>query len=304
MTLEEIRNFLKVVDVGSTTKAAEELYISRQGLRNSITRLENELGAPLLERTKAGLEPTDFGRFFAEEAREMERWLQDLGSARERFEIKTDRTIDLVYSSRSDSLQAMIRRICDSFAAAYRRCRVNVVLDEERFHSGEEVFREYDVFVRADMDAPYCEKIYLPPREYILCVGEKHPLFNEPVLSVENIRNEKFVTGYSTTPMYEWIKSIGVPEDNIYFDKFNSEVKRALIASGEVIGLVSSENRGNFTGLFGSQIRMIPLYPPLVISEVMLIPRESIEKKDIVRSFYEFCLNYIDAEKYKNHHHV
>mgnify|MGYP002869948297 CR=1 FL=1 len=150
------------------------------------------------------------------------------------------------------------------------------------------------------MDAPYCNKLYMPPIEYVLCVGRRHPLFNEPVLSLEDVRNETFVTGHRAAPMYEWIKSAGVPDEKIYFDRFNADIKKALIDSGRVIGMISNVHSDRFVDLFGNDIRMIPMYPPLIISEVLMIHKKKIEAKDIVRSFHEFCLAYLDSEKYKS----
>lgn len=55
------RYFLTVSQVGNITRAAEALYISRQGLSSSINKLEDELGVPLFERSKDGVELTEGG---------------------------------------------------------------------------------------------------------------------------------------------------------------------------------------------------------------------------------------------------
>lgn len=60
--LEEQRNF---------SRAAQELYLSPQGLNSAIRRLEGEVGQPLIEMRNGAVELTDFGRVFSLHAREM-----------------------------------------------------------------------------------------------------------------------------------------------------------------------------------------------------------------------------------------
>lgn len=51
MRVETLEHFLEVVRSGSFSRAAQQLYISQQGLSNSIRTLEKELGVELFERT-------------------------------------------------------------------------------------------------------------------------------------------------------------------------------------------------------------------------------------------------------------
>ena len=51
MRVESLEYFLEVVRAGSFSRAAQQLYISQQGLSNSIRTLEKELGVELFERT-------------------------------------------------------------------------------------------------------------------------------------------------------------------------------------------------------------------------------------------------------------
>ena len=60
--------FKTVCDAGSIGHAAEQLFISPQGLSKSMARLEAELGSALLVRTNRGVEPTRAGRLLYERA--------------------------------------------------------------------------------------------------------------------------------------------------------------------------------------------------------------------------------------------
>lgn len=65
MTLDQIRYFLTVVECGSLSKAAGQLFLSQSTLSYQIKALEEELGFPLLMRTSGGVIPTDTGRYLA-----------------------------------------------------------------------------------------------------------------------------------------------------------------------------------------------------------------------------------------------
>lgn len=61
MKLEQLFQFISVVQNGSINKASIDLYISQSSLSRSIKMLENELGAPLLIRTSQGITLTRYG---------------------------------------------------------------------------------------------------------------------------------------------------------------------------------------------------------------------------------------------------
>ena len=61
MTNGQINCFITVVDEGSFAKAASALFISQPAISKSISKMEEELGFPLLERKVGSLRPTRAG---------------------------------------------------------------------------------------------------------------------------------------------------------------------------------------------------------------------------------------------------
>ncbi len=66
MILQDFSYFLRVVELGSITKAAESLYVSQPSLTKYIHKLERELGISLFDRSHLPLRLTDAGRCFYE----------------------------------------------------------------------------------------------------------------------------------------------------------------------------------------------------------------------------------------------
>lgn len=61
MNINELKYFIKVADQQSLSKAANELYISYQGLSKSIKSLETELNCSLFEKSGNGYKLTESG---------------------------------------------------------------------------------------------------------------------------------------------------------------------------------------------------------------------------------------------------
>jgi len=62
LNLRRLKYFVKIVDVGSLTQAAEVLHIAQPALSQQLATLEGEFHQQLLVRTKRGVEPTEAGR--------------------------------------------------------------------------------------------------------------------------------------------------------------------------------------------------------------------------------------------------
>ena len=77
-SLTDIAVFVRVVDDGSFTRAAERLKLSRSVVSKYVTRLEERLGARLLNRTTRRLSLTEAGRIFYDRSR---RGLRDIEDA-------------------------------------------------------------------------------------------------------------------------------------------------------------------------------------------------------------------------------
>ncbi|MDE2147650.1 MAG: LysR family transcriptional regulator [Burkholderiales bacterium] len=67
--IQALRLFVRVVDLGSFSKAAAELGIGQPAATKQVARLEAQLGSRLLHRSTHGVTPTEIGQLYVEKCR-------------------------------------------------------------------------------------------------------------------------------------------------------------------------------------------------------------------------------------------
>ncbi|WP_233887991.1 LysR family transcriptional regulator [Paraburkholderia flagellata] len=103
MDIKQLRALLAVAETGSVTRAAETLHIVQPAVSRQLKLLEEDIGTPMFERGRYGMELTEAGDILVEHAR---RALQELDRARAEIQpddaqISGDVTIGLLPSTSS-----------------------------------------------------------------------------------------------------------------------------------------------------------------------------------------------------------
>lgn len=75
MDLRQLRYFTEIVESGSLSKASRQLFIAQPALSQQLSKLEDEVGRPLLKRSSRGVAPTENGLALYHHARFMLRQL-------------------------------------------------------------------------------------------------------------------------------------------------------------------------------------------------------------------------------------
>jgi LysR family nitrogen assimilation transcriptional regulator len=76
MEIRQLRYFVRIVDLGSFSRAAVELFVAQPALSKQVRMLEEELGSSLLRRSVRGVEPTNSGLLFYRHAQSILRQIE------------------------------------------------------------------------------------------------------------------------------------------------------------------------------------------------------------------------------------
>ena len=167
MTRLEVEVFLEVVRTGNISAAAQSLYITQPAVSRHLTSLEQEVGCPLLKRSRGQrqVELTDAGREFVVAAQRL------LAAFQEAAQVARDDRNRLWRVSAVGSVGAyLLPGVFRAFLTRESRC--NLVF--HHYHSNE----AYDYIARGEIDfAIIAEDKYHPQVETI-------PLFREPMILV------------------------------------------------------------------------------------------------------------------------
>lgn len=169
-SLSDIAVFVQVVDSGSFTAAAERLELSKSVVSKYVTRLEDRLGARLLNRTTRRLNLTEVGRVFYERSR---RGLQEIDEAEtqvSRLQGTPRGTLRLNAPMSFGILH--IAPALQDFVSRYPDVSVDMNLDDRKVDVIEEGF---DLAVRIS-DLPDSSLIArrLGPCNYVICAAPKY----------------------------------------------------------------------------------------------------------------------------------
>lgn len=238
--LADIQTFVKTFQQKSFSKAAEELYISRQSVARSIDNLESELGHKLFVRTPVGITPTDFGGEFFNGCVELLNQMQKLLHLPAEYDRRKKESISFGVMGRYRSghrIEKMIHLFMEDAPAPH--------IDIIHYDGGQiiQAVERGDIdFAFANLDSassyPDIETIELERENFLLLVREDHPFvaasnvtpqmlasqqillvtkYNFPIFALENymslygIKDFKYYTTGDLSLVPDYIREDGDP---------------------------------------------------------------------------------------------
>lgn len=259
--LRQLRQFVAVAEAASFRKAAQRLNMSQPPLSYAIKRLEEELGTRLLDRNQRHVRLTPVGEVFLREARrtlaqadhavqlaqQAERGLS--GSLRITFVASAalGQLPDLMRVFRESHPQAVVQYDSDSTGnqlEALRQGRSDVALIVPPLH--DRAGLTLQPFLRETMH---------------LVLPATHPLAARPVIPIEDLAEEAFITfPFAQGPGFESV-FLGACARAGFSPRITHEVaqmmtKIMLVAMGAGVALVP----GSFTGVPMKNVVYRPLH--------------------------------------------
>jgi len=175
MELKKIQYFLKIVEKGSLSKAAESLYLTQPTLSRFLAKLEEEAGTKLfLRRRDNSLSLTESGRLYLDAARKIDRIWQELEG---KLAAGHRSGHEILLGIDSDSLFPFVLDCADRLSGEYPGISVQILRHEAEDAQALVAGGTLDLALTAynkELDA----LAYIPIRcpEVQMIVSREHPL--------------------------------------------------------------------------------------------------------------------------------
>lgn len=240
--LEKLRLFLVVLEEGSLRRAAERVHISQSAITRQLQLLEHDLGGRVLERTSAGVRPTNGGHALAQKAKTL---LTDYDS--------TMAEVRRLVRGESDRLRigyvaSAVQEYLGPALAALRRTHPRVKVKMLDLTPAEQIIAlrrgEIDLALTADGTDLLSRDFYthkLATVTSLVALPVDHPLASQKRVSISELKGESFVSAPdSVAPGYNQ----KVIQFCRRFGKFRPRFISIGSATSLAEGLVMAANEG------------------------------------------------------------
>lgn len=201
MEIKQITYFLAIVQSGSFSAAAEDLFISQSALSKQIIALEKELACPLFDRSKRKIALTDAGQVFYRHAVQMNEIYRKLTSDLVEFIPTT--------TLRIASIPVIAQYGIPDYIAQFRTAYPNIslVLEEREAFAILPALKEdqYDLAFARDnyLDRDQYGFVKLCEDRFDVLVSRTHVFARRASLSLKDLANENFILFDKGTIVHE-----------------------------------------------------------------------------------------------------
>ncbi len=296
MELQQLRYFKEVAETGNLTKASDILHITPPTLSNSISRLEDELGAQLFDRVRGRLYLNEVGKVFLESSRTILNTL-DSGCSNVRNMSILGKKILAVSTAVSSFLLSEI-------FAAYLESHPDVTLINKHSNvlSSEIDLTEnhfgFVISVSGSIDDKFFNSRMVGPENKVFSIGmsRTHHLASLKSVKLADLRNERFIFPPSdlalTKSFYAICRNAGF-EPNVVAE-CNTFLMTRFIEKGLGITFVASAGFLNDETLVKVPISDVKAFAQ---DRFAIYWAKKHQLTDVENNFLEFITNYLEDKR-------
>ena len=193
MELRNLITFLKIVETGSFSKAAEQLLYSQSTVTVQIQQLEEELNVQLFDRIGKKVFVTEKGReleTYAQQMIELSQKISAIGGEEQELQG------NLRIASFDSLITALLPAILREFYERHPKVRVTVktaanILEAERLLSQNEVDLAFIAYDKRDTKS--FSRMILKEARFVFATSPSHPLSKKEVISLDEIAHNDVI---------------------------------------------------------------------------------------------------------------
>lgn len=287
MNTKKYEAFVRAVELGSLSKAAEELGYTQSGISHMMQSLEDELGFSLMLRTSSGILPNTEGELLLP-------MIRQLLSANESLEqhiakIKGADVGRIRIAAFSCVAAYWLPAILKSFQKDYPHVEIQIMEGGRNAIDAMMESREADLCIYTDGGAREFEWVPLCTDQMMALLPPGHPLAGEDAVPLEAIMHEQFImpmTGYD----YEVHHILNQLEHypHIHFSSCGEYAIVSMVTEGLGVSIMPELLLQNYHG--GAV--MLPLDPPQYRTIGMGVPQLK-TVSPVTRNFMKYVGDYV-----------
>lgn len=274
MNINQLRNFYEIYRFRNITRAAEELFITQQGLSRSVKSLEKELGVPLFLRTSSGVLPTPYSEAIVDDVKSI---------------LEKERTIIHKLSNLKNDCEKILTIDCNRMYLDYFPPGTQERLEKEMFPNVSFIYQQCDeakalehvsagevdlAFISAPVDDERFSVFPLKTYQIMALVPAKDSLYEKEEIFLKDLEGKKVITFSEEWNVYhQFIKACKshAIEPNVVYKALDLFHMAFLCRENEGIGICP----GFYCDLLPKDgIRVIPFADKLVWSIAIVLNKE------------------------------
>lgn len=195
MDFKQIEDFIAIINSGSFSRAAENLYMSQPSLSKQIKALEVELGVALFDRRTKGCYLTPAGELFLAFAQQVRKERDDFINA---LGVCTESTLSTIRLGALPIVSLTTYKISSliaNFQAQNFHCTVEYIESDQRnlLSMLKENKIEFAIGRTGDDNDKKLDVIPLFVDEIVVVVYKDHPLSVKKMVALEELAKERFI---------------------------------------------------------------------------------------------------------------
>jgi len=296
MNKRELNYFLKVYEYKSIKKAAEDLFISSQGLSKTIKNLESELGVQLFTRTAHGVEPTIPAHNLKRRAKII---ITEFDNIRNDMLLESEITTTVLrVLSTSGMLKYLTLDFIEDFYAQYPNIRLNIV----EYPEGpiENMLNEEQAeiaFLSAPVDTINFEANFCVSHKNCLIIHKSNPLAQKDCITFEDLRDIPIAVNGRESNTYNnsinlWLKNGVTPNVILETSEENliQEVAGRNLGIGISLDFIAHAGKSDNT-----VIRPVP--DKSCVKDVYLVKKIGKKLSKEAQCFEDFTLEWLKSNR-------
>ncbi len=291
MKLQDLHVLMAVVRAGSMRKAAAHLNTTQPSISRSIAELEDTIGVRLLDRSRQGIEPTEYGRALLDGGAAM---FDELRQAVNNIEFLADPAAgDVRIGCPSFLAASFVSAVIDRVSQRYPRIAFHLVTTPQETLNRELRERNVDLLITPRLhlyadDQFGFETLY--DNSYVVVAGAQNPWVRRRRIELAELVNETWVLPTPESSVLgavakEAFRTSGIDYPRATVSTVVTEARISLLSSGRFLTILPITALRFSTER--SKVRVLPVELPMARVPVGIVTLKNRTLSPVAKLFIE-----------------